>query len=83
MKLLMKRTKKDIGNKIVVAALAVLFFCAVTAVVSAAPICNLTKIVPDNLEANTTGTFIAVINCTDLEGINISRFEAVPQKSQP
>ena len=70
----MKRAKSGLGNKIVLAVLAVFIFCAVTAVVSAAPICNLTKIVPDNLEANTTDTFIAVINCTDPAGINISRF---------
>jgi len=55
--------------------LAVFIFCAVTAVVSAAPTCNLTKIEPSNLEANSTGTFIAVINCSDTNGeINTSRF---------
>ncbi len=71
----MKRAKSGWGNKIVLAVLAVFIFCAVTAVVSAAPICNLTKIEPGDLKTNSTGTFIAVINCSDTNGeINTSRF---------
>jgi len=74
-KLLMKRVKSGLGIKIVLAVLAVFIFCAVTAVVSAELSCNLDKIEPSHLETNSTGTFIAVINCSDTNGeINTSRF---------
>ncbi|KAF5413464.1 MAG: hypothetical protein C5S38_06375 [Candidatus Methanophagaceae archaeon] len=53
--------------------MAVLFFPAVTAVVSAAPNCSVV-VTPDDLLANSTGTFTAIINCTDDTGINISSF---------
>ena len=55
--------------------LAVFIFCAVTAVVSAAPVCYVENVTPDNLLANSTGTFTAIINCSDnSSGINISSF---------
>ena len=69
----MKGVNSGIGKIVLTTALAVLFFFAVTAVVSAAPNCTVV-VTPDDLLANSTGTFITIINCTDPAGINTSRF---------
>ena len=38
------------------------------------PNCTVVSVTPIDLEANSTGTFTALINCTDPAGINLSRF---------
>jgi len=38
------------------------------------PNCTVVSVTPDDLEANSTGTFTALFNCTDPAGINLSRF---------
>ncbi len=67
-----------ISNKIirVCAIVLILIFAAafVCGTTSAKPTCNLTDIYPDNIEANSTGTFTACITCNDSTGINTSRF---------
>ncbi|MEA2075329.1 MAG: hypothetical protein U9O85_06300, partial [Euryarchaeota archaeon] len=71
----MINSKSGLGKNVLTAALVVLLFTAFSAVVvSAAPNCTLKSIDPDNIEANSTGPFVACINCTDSDGINTSRF---------
>lgn len=70
----MKGVNSGIGKMVLTVALAVYFFCAVTTVVSAVPNCTV-NVTPDDLLANSTGTFTAIINCSDdSSGINISSF---------
>ena len=38
------------------------------------PNCTVVSVTPGDLKANSTGTFTALINCTDPAGINLSRF---------
>jgi len=38
------------------------------------PTCKLISVIPSDIESNSTGTFEAIINCTDISGINISRY---------
>ncbi|MEA3255185.1 MAG: hypothetical protein U9Q22_05075 [Candidatus Altiarchaeota archaeon] len=38
------------------------------------PNCTLISITPGDIEANSTGLFEAIINCTDPSGINVSKF---------
>jgi archaellum component FlaG (FlaF/FlaG flagellin family) len=36
--------------------------------------CTIVSVTPNDIEANSTGTFTAIINCTDPSGINTSRY---------
>ncbi|MBD3262931.1 hypothetical protein GF374_00950 [Candidatus Woesearchaeota archaeon] len=52
----------------------ILFLLILFPSVSADPNCTLVSRTPADIEANSTGLFEALVNCTDNDGINLSTF---------
>ncbi len=62
------------GNMSYEFLMVLVFFSMFAWVASAAPNCTVISVTPSDLQPNSTGTFEAIINCTDPGGLNISSF---------